>query len=203
MGIYVSGDTEYPEYVVAMIDYQYSDQMVELLNWGIEGDTYTVSGDDKVFVDEITTAESPATKSAEYGLMSSSVCRSGIPFTPLDFNAMLDLSSLPEPWWSPEQGYYEGKYWVETSVNGGKDSVAPYDRPPVAYLSASEKASKAQLEYGGTCETRVKELGLQFIIGDKDIDDDAAWESYIADVKSQTEGNFDDIISMLNEKTIK
>ena len=41
MGIYISADTEYPEYVVSMIDYQYLDQMVELMNWGVDGVTYT------------------------------------------------------------------------------------------------------------------------------------------------------------------
>ena len=203
MGIYISAATEHPEHVVAMIDYQYSDYIVNLMNWGIEGETYNVENDTKVYSDEIMNAEQPATKSAEYGLMASSVCRTGIPFIPLDFNAMLDLSSLPEPWWNAENGYYEGKYWVESSVNGGEESVAPYDRPPVTYLSAEEASSKAQLGYGGTCETRVKELALSFIIGDKDIDDDAAWESYIQDVKSQTDDDFDGILEMLNEKTVK
>lgn len=203
MGIYISAETEYPEYVVAMIDYQYSDEMVQLMNWGIEGETYNVVDDEKVYIDEIMTDASPATKSAEYGLMASSVCRTGIPFIPLDFNAMLDLSSLPEPWWSEEAGYYEGKYWVESSVNGGEDSVAPYDRAPVTYLTAEESTSKAQLGYGGVCETRVKELAHQFIVGEKDIDDDAAWESYIEDIKSQTDDDFDGILAMLTEKTVK
>ena len=203
MGIYISADTEYPEYVVSMIDYQYSDQMVELMNWGVDGVTYTTQGNDKVYVDEILNDKTPATKSAEYGLTASSVCRTGIPFNPIDFNAMLDLASLPEPWWSADKGYYEGKYWVESSVNGGEDSVAPYDRPPVVYLSAEEQSSKAQLGYSGTCETRVKELALQFITGEKDINDDSVWESYIKDVKSQTDDDFDGILEMLNEKTVK
>lgn len=206
MGIYISAETEYPEYVVAMIDYQYSDYMVHLLNWGIEGTTYNIVDGEEVFVDEIMTAaapSSPATKSAEYGLMSSSVCRTGIPFTPLDFNAMLDLSSLPEPWWNAEKGYYEGKYWEETNYNGGPDSVSPYDRPPVTYLAAEEQSDKAQLAYGGTCESRAKELAHQFIVGELDINDDQAWADYIEDIKSQTDGDFDSILATLNEKTVK
>lgn len=203
MGIYISAATEYPEYVVAMIDYQYSDQMVNLINWGVEGETYTEEDGEKTFIDEIMNDENPAAKSAEYGMGPSGLCRTGIVFNPIDFNAMLDVSSLPEPWWNEEQGYYEGKYWVETAANGGKDSVAPYDRPPVVYLSAEESTAKAQLAYGGVCETRVKELANQFIIGEKDIDDDAQWEAYIADVKSQTDEDFDSILQMLNENTVK
>lgn len=203
MGVYISADTEYPEYVVAMIDYQYSDQMIELMNWGIEGTTYTKEGDQKTFNEDIVNSESPATAVAEYGITASSVCRTGIVFNPLDFNAMLSVSSIPEPWWSEEQGYYEGKYWVETSVNGGEDSVSPYDRPPVTYLSAEEQSEKAQLNYGGSAEKRVKELAYQFIVGEKDINSDDEWQSYIEDIKSQTDGDFDSILSMLNEKTVK
>lgn len=202
-GIYISAATEYPEYAVAMIDYQYSDQMVQLMNWGIEGETYTVKDGQNTYVDEIMNNEKPAVKSAEYGLMASSVCRTGIPFIPLDFNAMLAVSSLPEPWWNTEKGYYQGKYWIESSVNGGPDSVAPYDRPPVTYLTAEEQTAKAQLSYSGTCENRVKELALAFITGDKDINDDAAWEAYVKDVKSQTDDDFDGILEMLNSKTVK
>lgn len=204
MGIYISAGTEHPEHVVAMIDYQYSDQMVELMNWGFEGDTYNTAADgSKEYVDSIINAENPAIEAANFGLTASGVCRTGIPFNPMDFNAMLDVSSLPEPWWSESQGYYEGKYWVETSVNGGKDSIAPYDRPPVTYLTAEEQASRAQLNYGGTCEKRVKELAQQFIVGSKDINDDAAWAAYIADIKSQTDEDFDSILEMLNENTVK
>ena len=49
-----------------MIDYQYSDEMVNLMNWGIEGETYTETDGTKTFVDEIINDENPATKSAEY-----------------------------------------------------------------------------------------------------------------------------------------
>jgi putative aldouronate transport system substrate-binding protein len=203
MGIYISAETEHPEYVVAMIDYQYSDQMIELMNWGVEGTTYTKNGEEKAFTDTIMKSENPATVAGDYGITASSVCRTGIVFNPIDFNAMLSVASIPEPWWSKDKGYYEGKYWVESSVNGGEDSVAPYDRPPVTYLSAEEQSAKAQLNYSGTCETRVKELAYQFIVGEKDINDDAQWQSYIKDIKSQTDDDFDDILSMLNERTVK
>lgn len=203
MGIYINAEVENPEYVVAMIDYQYSDQMVELLNWGVEGVTYNVVDGEKVFVDEIMNADSPATKSAEYGLMSSSVCRTGICFTPIDFNAMLDLSSLPEPWWNEKDGYYEGKYWEESSNNGGVDSVSPYDRAPVTYLTTDESTAKAQLAYGGVCEVRVRTLAYEFIVGERDIHDDAAWAEYIRDIKSQCEDDFDEILETLNAKTVK
>lgn len=202
-GIYISASVEYPEYAVALIDYQYSDQIVELLNWGLEGQTYNVVDGKKVYIDDIMKAENPANTSGEYGLMASSVCRTGIPFVPIDFNAMLDLASLPEPWWNASKGYYEGKYWVESSANGGVDSVSPYDRAPVTYLSAEEQTDKSQLGYGGICESRTKELAHKFIVGELDINDDAAWANYIEDIKSQTDNDFDSILATLNAKTVK
>ena len=66
-----------------------------------------------------------------------------------------------------------------------------------------EKMQVAELGYGGTCETRVKELALQFITGENDINDDDAWEDYIDDIKSQTDEDFDEILETLNEKTVK
>ena len=116
---------------------------------------------------------------------------------------MLDTSSIPEPWWAQDKGYYEGKYWEETSRIGGKDSIAPYDRPPVAYLTAEQAAEKAELSYGGVCESRVKELALDFITGEADINDDEAWNSYVEDIKGQTDEDFDTIIENLNAATIK
>ncbi len=204
MGIYVSAATEHPEHVVAMLDYQYSDEMVNLMNWGVEGQTYTAAEDGKkVYSDDITSAEDPAVQTGNYGLTASGVCRTGMVFNPMDFNALLDVSAKPEPWWNPEEGYYISKYWVETNKLGGEESVAPYDRPPVAYLTPEESGQKAQLSYEGTCDKRARELSVQFITGEMDINDDDVWASYVEDIKSQTDTNFDDIITMLNENTVK
>lgn len=204
MGIYINAEVENPEYAVAMIDYQYSDEMVNLMNWGVEGQTYTTDADgNKVYSDDITGAEDPAVQSGNYGLTASSVCRPGVPFNPIDFNAMLDVAAKPEPWWNEEQGYYEGKYWIESDKNGGEDSVSPYDRPPVTYLTPEESGLRAELLYEGVCDKRARELATQFITGQMDINDDAVWESYVEDIKSQTDTDFDEIIKMLNENTVE
>ncbi len=203
MGIYISSATEHPEYVVAMIDYQYSDEMINLMNWGVEGQTWSVSDDGtKIYSDDITSAEDPAVQSGNYGLTASGVCRTGMVFNPMDFNALLDVSAKSEPWWNPEDGYYVSKYWTETNRLGGVESISPYDRPPVAYLTPEESGQKAELAYEGTCDKRARELSVQFITGEMDIEDDDAWASYVEDIKSQTDTNFDDIIAMLNEKTV-
>lgn len=202
MGIYISADVENPEYAVALIDYQYSDEIVEMMNWGIEGKTYTKDADGrKTFSDEIMNDDSPATKSADYGIMASSLCRTGIPFIPQDFTAVIAVSSTPEPWWNQSEGFYEGKYWVESDKNGGPDSVSPYDRPPVLRITSDQSTAKNQLSVA--CETYAKEYAYKFITGEWDVNDDAKWDEYIKGVKSQSEENFDDVIAMLNENSVK
>lgn len=197
-GIIISADTKYPEWVVRMIDYQYSDEMIEMMNWGIEGKTYTkdASGN-HTFTDEIMKAEDPVQAAADYGIMSSSACRTGIPFTPLTFEAMTE--QIPrEPWWNLSQGYYEGQYWIESGKIGGEESVSPFDRPPVLHLTDEESTAKAELTTNS--ETYARENALKFVIGDWDINDDAKWQQYIDGVKSQVV-DFDKTMSMLLEES--
>lgn len=201
MGIIIDADVEYPEYLVAMVDYQYSDEMTTLLNWGVEGITYNVNEDGTLtFVDSILNADSPATESAIYGTSASCVCRTGIPFVPQNFSALVQVSATTEPWWSPEDGYYEGKYWIESDRLGGVDSVSPYDRPAALNLDSEQSAAKSNLST--VCETYAKGEVVKFITGELDIEDDEAWADYIEAVKSQTDEDFDETIEMLNENSI-
>ena len=198
MGIFISADTKYPEYVVRMIDYQYSDEMIEMMNWGIEGETYTVDGSgNHTFTDIILNADDPVQVAAKYGIMSSSANRTGIPFTPLTFEAMTEQIS-EEPWWNENDGYYPGQYWIESGRIGGAESVSPFDCPPVLYLDDSQSTDMAELTTN--CNTYARENALKFILGDIDIYDDAAWQSYKDGVKSQA-SNFDETINMLLEKS--
>ena len=201
MGIIIDADVEYPEYLVAMIDYQYSDEMTTLINWGVEGVTYETNEDGTLtFVDSILNADSPATESALYGTAASCVCRTGIPFVPQNFSALVQVSATTEPWWSADDGYYDGKYWIESDRLGGVDSVSPFDRPAVTNLDSDQSTAKSNLT--SVCEGYARGEALKFITGDLDVEDDAAWEAYVAAVKSQTDEDFDETIAMLNENSV-
>jgi hypothetical protein len=129
--------------------------------------------------------------------MSSGSARTGIPFVPQIFSTILQYSAT-EPWWSPEKGYYDGKYWIDTAVNGGPDSISPYDRAPLTKLTEEESTLKATLT--SACETYARTYANRFITGELNINDDAAWNEYVAGVKSQTE-DFDGFFKTINEKT--
>ncbi len=198
MGIIISADTKYPEWVVRMIDYQYSDEMIELMNWGVEGDTYTkdASGN-HTYSDAITKAEDPVQASSNLGIMAGGVCRTGIPFVPQTFESMTEL--LPtEPWWNAKDSFYEGQYWIESGKIGGEDSVSPFDRTPVLSLSDQQSTDKAELTTN--CETYAKENALKFITGEWDVNNDKQWQDYVSGVKSQVV-DFDGTIKMLLDKS--
>ncbi|WP_165842304.1 extracellular solute-binding protein [Paenibacillus xerothermodurans] len=49
----ISTSSKYPKEIVRLIDYMYSDEGQALLNWGIEGKSYTVKDGNKTYTDDI------------------------------------------------------------------------------------------------------------------------------------------------------
>jgi ABC-type glycerol-3-phosphate transport system substrate-binding protein len=197
-GIAISAEAKNPDWIVKMVDYQYSPEMVELQNWGIEGVTYEVNDDgSKSFTEEITGAENPVTALANYGVTSSAACRTGIVFTPQDFEPQI-AQMKTEPWWSEADGYTDDKYWLASSKYGGPDSISPTDRAPIVRLDADQATEKATMVTA--CDTVAKEQALQFITGAKDLDAD--WDDYVNAIKFAVD-DFDGVLQMMNESTVK
>ncbi|MBR4235480.1 MAG: hypothetical protein IKR85_05390 [Clostridia bacterium] len=200
MGIIVNAETEYPEWIVSMIDYQYSPDIYLMLNWGVEGEDWYLGDDglrhytDKFMAQPVSDR---AQLLADEGIMSSASARTGIAFVPQIFSTIAAYGDT-EPWWSPEKGYYEGHYWYETAFNGGVESISPYDRAPIVNVSDETKTARAALK--SACESYAKTESVKFITGELDITDDAVWAAYVEGVKSQYKG-FDDIIAAQNEGT--
>ena len=200
MGIIVNAETEYPEWIVSMIDYQYSPDIYLMLNWGVEGEDWYLGEDglrhytDKFMAQPVSDR---AQLLADEGIMSSASARTGIAFVPQNFSTIAAYGDT-EPWWNPEKGYYEGHYWYETAFNGGVESISPYDRAPIVNVSDETKTARAALK--SACESYAKTESVKFITGELDITDDAVWAAYVEGVKSQYKG-FDDIIAAQNEGT--
>lgn len=198
MGIIISGYTEYPEWIVRLVDYQYSEDIYKMLNWGVEGEDFiTLEDGTRTYVDALVNHENPSQALADLGIMASSGSRTGIPFVPQIFSTILSYSAT-EPWWNAQDGYYDGKYWIETAAVGGPDSVSPYDRAPIVDLTEEESTFKATLS--SACEAYAKVEAMRFITGELDATDDAAWANYVAGVKSQVSG-FDEFFQLMNEKS--
>ncbi len=198
MGIIINSEVEYPEWVVRLIDYQYSEDIYMMLNWGVEGeDFYFTEEGTRAYVDSLINNDNPGQALADQGIMSSGSARTGIPFVPQIFSTITAYSA-EEPWWSAEKGYYTGKYWNETAINGGVDSISPYDRAPLVDLTEEESTFKATLS--SACEAYAKVEANKFITGELDPNNDEQWAAYVAGVKSQVSG-FDEFFALMNEKT--
>jgi hypothetical protein len=197
-GIYISGKTRYPEYIVKMIDHQYNKEMVDLQNWGILGETYTKDASGKkTFTDVILNAENAGVALANYGISSSAAARSGICFTPQDFwpkTVMLNQ----EPWWGPNDGYTMNYYWVASDLYGGPESVSPYDRAPPVRLDADEATERARLI--NASDTIAREWAVRFITGEYNID--TQWTAYVQAIKNSID-DWDGTMAMLNANVIR
>jgi hypothetical protein len=196
-GIAISAKAPNPDWIVKLIDYQYSSEMVELQNWGIEGVTYTKNAGVKQFTQEILNAQNPVQALANYGVTSSAACRTGIPFTPQDFTPQV-AQIREEMWWSPGDGYHMDKYWIASAKYGGPDSVCPADVAPIVRLTADESTARAQLI--NACDRIAREWGVKFITGERSLDKD--WDSYINAVRYAVD-DFQGTFDMLNKNTVR
>ena len=196
-GIMINVDCEYTEWVIKMIDYQYSDEMVDMMNWGVEGETYEVKEDGtKDFTDAVYGQDDPDLYWGQYGSTSMAYARCGIVFAPQVFEPLTYLMDK-DPWWDESDGYTEGQYWLLSDKYGGEDSVAPTDRAPYYTLNGDESQLRATAvnAYG----TISKEWGANFIAGVKDPNNDADWQAYL-DTLTSSGVDMEGAIQILNEK---
>lgn len=78
-GMAINAETKDPEGLLEFLNHCFDDDVVRLITWGIEGDSYTLdeNGNPK-FVDDILNAEDPWAKADEYGMRASRNMRPGI-----------------------------------------------------------------------------------------------------------------------------
>ncbi|MFD0960925.1 extracellular solute-binding protein [Paenibacillus chungangensis] len=188
-GVLVSAKTKHPELIVKMLDYQYTDEMIDLLNWGIEGRTYEIKEGKKQYLPEILNAAIPSKALEPFGVGGSN--RAGFIFSPQEFSA--DLGK-----YRPMPFFAEGKYMVEknfiaTDKYGGEESVAPYDRAPTVTLDKDEQAKRN--ETMTPIDTYVSEAAIKFIIGERSFDE---WDKYKSEIKNL--GDYEAIVKMMNDK---
>lgn len=188
-GLLISAKAKNPELLVKMIDYQYSDEMIDLVNWGIEGVTYEVKDGKKQYLPEILNADIPQKVLEPYGTGGSS--RSGLVFTPQEFGS--DVGKYkPMPFFVNGE-FVNEKAFVITDKTGGKESIAPMDREPSIKLSKEEQASRNEVMT--PIDTYVEEMTTKFIIGEKSFDE---WDSYKAEILKL--GDYTAILKLMNDK---
>ncbi|MFD0960932.1 extracellular solute-binding protein [Paenibacillus chungangensis] len=190
-GIVVSAKAKNTEQIIRLLDYQYSDKMINLLMWGIEGKSYEVKDGNKQFLPEIKESGDFVGELAKLGVSVSMRTRPGIVFTPQE--RIAKYMSIPDVMF-----YHDGKaqlenYWLASDKYGGKQSISPINRAPKLLFSKDENDRRANTMT--PIDTYVKESAVKFIKGEMSFDD---WDKFQDTMKKM--GDYESILQMFNDK---
>lgn len=194
-GVYgVSSKVKNPEELIKFIDYQYSDEMIQLITWGIEGTTYTI-GEDGVptFVDSLKTAKDPWLEGDKYGMRASRNHNPGLQMVS-DARAFVDFAAT-------DYTVFNGKYeevpiekaeFLTSLPMPENDYVPSWLSEPSIQLTSSE--SQRISEIMNPIKTFVTEEQAKFVAGKNSFDD---WQAFIDKVKKM--GNIDEALKIYND----
>lgn len=174
-GYVVTSGCEHPDVAVALLDYFFSEEGIELMNFGIEGDTYVKENDGTyTFTDKVI--NNPDGLAANE-VLSSYGCQLGLPYLKTDKREQAMLYSYPEE--------------LKNKIVEITDATRPFAVPgltlPPATAEESEKISGLQ----GDLSTYIWEMTGKFTVGTADVEKE--WDSYVNYVK---ELGVDDILAV-------
>ena len=172
-----NGKCENPERLAAMLDgWYYSEEGCLLMTYGVEGKTYTKNADktlSKIYTDEIATS--------------------------LDFDAAYGVNYLTFYAFKPDFFGYDlydtnQSETYNNTWNLFKDEQI--DLPPTVIYNADETEAYTEVAPDvGPTGTTILNVFNEFIIGRRDISDDAAWE---AAKKELNDAGYQDFLDNLN-----
>ncbi len=190
----VNSKVKNPEELIKFIDYQYSDEMIRLITWGIEGTTYTI-GEDGVptFVDSLKTAKDPWLEGDKYGMRASRNYNPGLQMVN-DARAFVDFAAT-------DYTVFNGKYeevpiekaeFLTSLPMPENDYVPSWLSQPSIQLTGSE--SQRISEIMNPIKTFVTEEQAKFVAGKNSFDN---WQAFID--KVQKMGDIDEALKIYND----
>ena len=191
-GIAINAKTEYPELMVKMLDYQLSDEMIELCTWGVEGETFTLDENgEHQYIEEISSAANPQTVMAEYGLYGSMACRPGIAFMPDSKGNYFQI--FPKmPSWNGTELINVNSWEFFTMMHDAGINVAAPEAPSISF-TVDESAQMS--ETMTTVNTFVDENIAKFIAGERPMSE---WDAFVDEIAGY--GDYQSILDMYNQK---
>ncbi len=165
-GAVISGKCKYPVEAVRLIDYLYSEEGSDLLNWGIEGETYTVKEDgSKEFTDLIL--HNKDGKSPTEAFADTYYARSGI-FGIAQYEAVSSIQST-----------YEDR--VKAVVQASVDySIETDDSRNIGALPWTEEERTRIGSLNENVSTYLDEMHQKFILGKESIDN---YDKFVEQIK--------------------
>jgi len=155
----ISNKSKYIDELVAFIDYRLSDEIIELINWGIEDETFIRDGNSKKFVSNIATGTSSSgqTGAVDLGLDG----RSGM-WAPIDLEVSMTTGD--------PQDMASARYLIENN-----DKIALYTSG-ISNIKFSQAQIDERTRINTPLQTYVNESVIKFIVGDLDVDKD--WDAF-------------------------
>ena len=192
----VNGETEYPELVTRLVDSQYSKKIRNILNWGIEGETfaYNEQGEPE-FLDIVKKAAEPASVMAEYGMITSLTVRSGFILGAVQDNRFQQVQA-------PIPVYEDGEWTEENAIifagrilAAGGAELLPGFRLSAPIFTFSKEENKEISREMDPVSTFITEEVQKFVIGKRPMSE---WEEFI--VEMRTYGDYEKIIALHDSK---
>jgi len=183
-GIMSNSKTKNPELVCAILDWMFSPEATQLINWGVEGVTFKKNADGtKSFLPDIVTGETPngTKKPADFALQN--------PIIPYAFISDVYSASLVS---NNADSFALVKKVVDGLVSGRH--TGPTFLASIKPLLTTEEGDK-EASIINPIRTYVRENMLKFIKGERSFD---TWDQYVADVKKL--GDIDWVIKLYNSK---
>ena len=184
----ISSDTEYPELMIKLVDYTFNPKMIEIANWGVEGETFEWVDGRRKYTSMILDADDVTAAKKAVALHGS--CRTELAAQNQIEKFMDDFSVQPV--------FANGRYFEDglikfTAEQEGPESIFPNDRRPPTPLSADER--ELQQNVVTTFNTYFDENLIKFIIGDRPISD---WDKFVEQLGAL--GDMDGLLKVLNAR---
>lgn len=190
----LSSKVKNPEELIKFIDYQYSDEMIRLITWGIEGTTYTI-GENGIptFVDSLKNAKDPWLEGDKYGMRASRNHNPGLQMVS-DARAFVDFAATD---YTLFNGKYEEvpieKSQFLTSLPMPENEYVPsWLSEPSIQLTGDENQRISEIM--NPVKTFVTEEQAKFVAGKSSFDD---WQVFID--KVQKMGAIDEALKIYND----
>ena len=164
-GYVVTKDCKHPDVAVALMDFMMSEEGKELMNFGIEGDTYVKENDGTYSFTEKVTNNPDGLSASE--VLSSYGCQLGLCYMKSDKREQAMLFSYPED--------------LQQKIIDVTDATRPYMVPGMTLPPATEEESDSISGLSGDLATYIWEMTGKFTVGTADIE--AEWDNYVSYVK--------------------
>ena len=164
-GYVVTKDCQRPDVAVALMDYLMGPEGSDLLNFGIEGDTYVKGNDGTYSFTEKVTNNPDGLSASE--VLSSYGCQLGMCYLKLEKREQAMLYSYPEE--------------LQQKIIDATDATKPYAVAGLTLPPATQEESDSISGLQGDLSTYIWEMTGKFTVGTADVE--AQWDEYVENVK--------------------